>query len=232
MAVPAILMSVAGGLLSGLVQKVIGSSQQSKAASQTLGKEDFLKLLTTQLSNQDPLNPISNEAFIAQTAQFSSLEQLQNMNKTLEQLLAQSGGTGATSTAALLGRTVTVNGSPVTWDGLKAVPLAYRLPASASTVALQVRDASGTAVRTISLGPTGAGPHQAVFDGLDDQGRRLPAGAYTYQVVAMDKNGIAIPGATTGGGLVTGIGLDSGQVMLVVGSQQIPVSSVVGIATG
>jgi len=50
--------------------------------------------------------------------------------------------------------------------------------------------------------------------------------------VAMDKNGIAIPGATTGGGLVTGIGLDSGQVMLVVGSQQIPVSSVVGIATG
>ena len=232
MAIPAILMSVAGGVLSGLAQSATSSSQQTKTASQTLGKDDFLKLLTTQLQNQDPLNPISNENFIAQTAQFSSLEQLQNMNNVLQQLLALNGGNGVTGSAPLLGRMVSVNGSAVPLDGTQPVSLAYRLPSGATTVALQVLNASGTSVRTIPLGSQAAGPHQVAFNGLDDQGRRLTTGSYTYQVVALDQTGRAIPGATTGGGQVTGISMDNGQVMLLVGSERVPLASVVGIMAG
>jgi flagellar basal-body rod modification protein FlgD len=232
MAIPAILMSVAGGVLSSLAQSATSSSQQTKPASQTLGKDDFLKLLTTQLQNQDPLNPISNEDFIAQTAQFSSLEQLQNMNGTLQQLLAQSGGNGVTASAPLLGRTVSVNGSAVPLDGSQPVSLAYQLPAGAATAALQVLNASGTSVRTIRLGSQAAGSHQAGFDGLDDQGRRLTPGSYTYQVIALDQSGRAVSGAATGGGQVTGISMDSGQVMLLVGSERVPLTSVVAITAG
>ena len=232
MVVPAILMSVAGGVLSGLAQSATSSSQQTKTASQALGKDDFLKLLTTQLQNQDPLNPITNEDFIAQTAQFSSLEQLQNMNSTLQQLLAQSGGNGVTASAPLLGRTVSVNGSAVPLDGSQPATLAFRLSSGASTVALQILNASGTAVRTISLGAQGAGSYQVAFDGMNDQGQRLTPGSYTYKVVTLDQYGSAVPGASTGGGQVTGISMDNGQVMLLVGSERVPLTSVVAITAG
>jgi flagellar basal-body rod modification protein FlgD len=154
------------------------------------------------------------------------------MNNTLQQLLAQSGGNGVTSSAPLLGRTVSVNGSAVPLDGSQPVSLAYRLPAGASTVALQVLNASGTSVRTIPLGTQAAGPHQAAFNGLDDQGRLLTPGSYTYQVVALDQTGRAVSGATTGGGQVTGISMDNGQVMLLVGSERVPLTSVVAITAG
>lgn len=63
-------------------------SQTRKTGSDILGKDDFLKILMTQLQNQDPMNPMQDKDFIAQMATFSSLEQMTNMNKTMEKLLA------------------------------------------------------------------------------------------------------------------------------------------------
>lgn len=71
--------------LSEIVNSSTNSTGQQKQSNQTLGKDDFLKLLVTQLKNQDPLKPMEDREFIAQTAQFSSLEQIQNLNKTLEE---------------------------------------------------------------------------------------------------------------------------------------------------
>lgn len=234
MAVPAIVMSVLGGVLSGVIQKAIaGSGETSAQAGEALDKEDFLRLLTAQLRNQDPLNPLPNADFLAQTAQFSSLEQLQNMNKTLERLAAQSGSSsGPTAASALLGRVVTVNGSAVNLETGRPAGMSYLLPASASSVYLQVQDASGSAVRTLSLGAQGSGQHQASFDGMDDAGRRLPAGTYTYRVAALDRNSSLLPGAVTGGGPVTGISVENGQVMLLIGSERVPLASVVGVTAG
>lgn len=233
MAVPAIVMSVVGGVLSGMIQKAIaGSGETSAQAEETLDKEDFLRLLTTQLRNQDPLNPLPNTEFVAQTAQFSSLEQLQNMNKTLERLAAQSGSSGPTAASALLGRVVTVNGSAVNLETGRLASMSYLLPASASSVYLQVQDASGNIVRTLSLGAQGGGQHQASFDGVDDAGRRLPAGTYTYRVAAMDRNASVLPGAVTGGGPVTGITVENGQIMLLIGTERVPLASVVGVTAG
>ena len=180
MPIPAILATVGGAVVSGLLQGVTGSSTESATASSTLGKDEFLRLLVAQLKNQDPLNPMDNSQFVAQTAQFSSLEQFQNMNKTLDKLAAaQSGNGGAVGASALLGKTVTVNGSPLALDGTRSATLAYALPTAANSVAIRVFDASGTAVRTMVVGQQGGGTHQAAFDGLDDNGRRLSAGAYT-----------------------------------------------------
>ncbi len=230
MPIPAILASVGGALISGLIQGVTSSSTPSATASSTLGKDDFLRLLVAQLKNQDPLNPMDNSQFVAQTAQFSSLEQLQNMNKTLDKLAAaQSGNGGAVGASALLGKTVTVNGSPVALDGTRSATLAYALPAAATSVAIRVYDESGTAVRTMVVGQQGGGTHQAVFDGLDDNGRRLSAGAYTYQVAAADATGRALSGVYTGGGQVTGINLEGSTVMLMLGNQRVPLSSLVSV---
>lgn len=230
MVIPAILMSVAGGVLSGVIQKAIeGSGATEAVAPQTLDKDDFLRLLTAQLRNQDPLNPVSNTEFLAQTAQFSTLEQLQNMNKTLERLLAQAGGAGPASAAALLGRGVTVNGSPLNLEGGRPAGLQYSLPTSATSVFLQVEDEKGNPVRTIGLGQQGAGPHEVIFDGLDEQGRRLASGTYTYRVLAINGAGTAVPGAITGGGVVTGINVENGQLVLLLGEQRVPLTSVIGL---
>ena len=232
MPIPAILATVGGAVVSGLLQGVTGSSTESATASSTLGKDEFLRLLVAQLKNQDPLNPMDNSQFVAQTAQFSSLEQLQNMNKTLDRLAANSGNGGAASASALLGKTVTVNGSPIALDGTRSATLAYALPAAATSVAIRVCDESGKAVRTMVVGQQGGGTHQVAFDGLDDDGRRVPAGAYTYQVAAADATGRALPGVYTGGGQVTGINVEGNTVMLLLGNQRVPLTSVVNVMAG
>ncbi len=230
--IPAILMSAAGSVLSGVIQNAMASTGATEGTSQTLGKEDFLRLLTTQLRNQDPLNPLSNTEFVAQTAQFSSLEQLQNMNKTMEQLIAQLSSNGPVGAAALLGRVVAVNGSPVSLEAGEPVSLNYRLPASAASVAVQVQDEVGNLVRTIRLGQQGGGSHQISFDGLDDSGRPLASGTYTYRVQALDGTGRSIPGAVTLERQVTGISVEGSQLVLSLGDVRVPLSSVVGITAG
>jgi flagellar basal-body rod modification protein FlgD len=233
MPIPAILMSVAGGLLSGLAQKALSSSSEAvSASSSTLGKDDFLRLLTTQLSNQDPLNPMSSTDFVAQTAQFTSLEQLQNMNSTMQQLVTQLGGSGFASAAPLLGRTVSVNGSPISLEAGQTASLAYQLPTSASSVYLQVQDASGNAVRTLSLGQQDGGIHQVTFDGLDDAGKPLPSGSYIYKVVAADGAGQPLSNVITGAGQVSGINMENGQLVLQIGNARVPLASVVGVMAG
>ena len=232
MPIPAILASVGGAMVSGLVQGAAGSSAPAQPASQALGKDDFLRLLVAQLQNQDPLNPMDNSQFVAQTAQFSSLEQMQNMNKTLERLAAQAGGGGTASASALLGKTVTVNGSSLTLDGSRPATLAYALPTGAAAVAVRVLDESGKAVRTLVVGQQGAGTHQMVLDGLDDGGQQLRAGTYSYQVVATDATGRAVPGVYTGGGKVTGINVEGNTLMLLLGNQRVPLTSVVSVMAG
>jgi flagellar basal-body rod modification protein FlgD len=231
MPIPAILATVAAGAVSSLVQKAFGSTSETTTSSQTMGKDDFMKLMLAQLQNQDPMNPMDNTAFVAQTAQFTSLEQLQSINKTLQGLASQSGNGGVASASALLGKTVTVNGSPLTLDGSNSAPVAYGLSGPASAVVVRVQDAAGNVVRTLTTGQQGQGVHQVSFDGLADAGTKLPAGAYTFQVGAVNSAGNAIT-AYTGAGAVTGVSMQGGTLMLQVGSQIVPLSSVVGVMGG
>jgi len=230
MPIPAILATVAAGVVSSLVQKAFGStSETTPTASETMGKDDFMKLMLAQLKNQDPMNPMDNTAFVAQTAQFTSLEQLQSINKTLQGLASQPGNGGVATASALLGKTVTVNGSPLVLDGSKPTTLAYSLSRPASAVVVRVQDAGGNVVRTITAGQQWQGLHQLSFDGLAEDGRKLPAGAYTYQVGAADSAGNLIPGVYTGVGSVTGVSMQGGMLMVQVGNQILPLSSVVGV---
>ncbi len=80
------------------------------AATQALGKDDFLKLLTAQLSNQDPLQPVDNQAFIAQLSQFSSLEQLQGVSARLDTLILATSSETQLGTASLVGKTISYHG--------------------------------------------------------------------------------------------------------------------------
>lgn len=195
-----------------------------------LGKDAFLKFLIAQLRNQNPLNPVQGTDFIAQTAQFSSLEQLQQINQSLAQLAASSAGADRASLDAVLasgyiGKVVTANGTLIEQGGGSPATLRYSLP-SAASVQIQIRDLQDALVRTITLGPQPAGQRQLSFDGLGDDGRPLPPGRYVYKVAATDATGGSIAGASTASGQVTSISFEGTEPLLMVGGSLIPLSAV------
>ena len=159
-----------------------------------LGKDDFLKLLTVQLRYQDPLNPMENTEFIAQMAQFSSLEQLQNMNQTME----RSQGAEAELQAAfknnlvtsLVGKAVEVPTQEVAYDG-ETTEVAYRLGPQARSASLQILDARGQLVRELEL-DTSQAYNTVEWDGKSVSGDKVPKGVYLAVVTAAGPGGVPV----------------------------------------
>ena len=171
-----------------------GAQAQAASAQNQLGKDDFLKLLTVQLRYQDPLNPMENTEFIAQMAQFSSLEQLQNMNQSM----AQSQGSEAELHAAfknnlvtsLVGKSVEVPTQEVAYDGQDA-EVAYRLGERARSAALRILDARGQLVRQLEL-DTSQAYGTIEWDGKSESGDKVPEGAYLAVVAAEGPGGVPV----------------------------------------
>jgi flagellar basal-body rod modification protein FlgD len=157
------------------------SSAPSQPGGATLGKQDFLKLLITQLRNQDPLNPLDQNQFLAQTAQFTSLENLQNISTQLTEMKALAQGQALTQGASLLGKTATSMGRDVTLgtDGA-TLPLLVTTP---GPVQLQILDAQGALVRTLATSTDAPGVYTVPWDGFDNGGQSVAPGVYHYRVV-------------------------------------------------
>jgi flagellar basal-body rod modification protein FlgD len=171
-----------------------GDQAQVENSRAHLGKDDFLQLLTVQLRYQDPLNPMENTEFVAQMAQFSSLEQLQNMNQTME----RSQGAEAELQAAfknnlvtsLVGKAVEVPTQEVAYDG-ETTEVAYRLGPQARSASLQILDARGQLVRELEL-DTSQAYNTVEWDGKSVSGDKVPKGAYLAVVTAAGPGGVPV----------------------------------------
>jgi flagellar basal-body rod modification protein FlgD len=156
-----------------------------------LGKEAFLKLLTVQLKNQDPLEPVKNEAFVAQLAQFSSLEQLQNINTTLADGSKNGTASDARTVAAvsnntavsLIGKQVEFAADTVNLPESGPAPITYNLDGSADRVTADITDALGKHVRSITLHPAGL-QGLMLWDGKTDDGVQVRPGTYRVSLTA------------------------------------------------
>lgn len=181
------------GALSPSNPTAAGAAAEAAPAS-AANEQRFLKLLVTQLKNQDPLNPMENAQLTSQLAQMSTVSGIEKMNATLQTMLAQSSAGQMMQAAGMVGRwALTPAGSLPAGEGPAA--FAVELPSSAASVQVLVTDAAGTVVRTIDLGAQPGGLHDAAWDRLDDAGRPAPAGAYQVRVVAA--NGSApVPAST------------------------------------
>lgn len=210
-----------------------GSLAQALGGNDALGREAFLKLLVAQLQHQDPLNPQDNHEFVAQLAQFSSLEQTIGINDRLDQLAMQSQGLQNTETVSLVGKEVTVKGNIVTLNGQGSpVPVNFTTEAASASSEVVVRDQNGRVVRTIHVGPRAAGTVQVTWDGRDDTGLAQPAGAYQITVSAKnDADGaVVVTQQTTGS--VESVSFDKGFPVLTLDNGiSVPVSDLVRVAT-
>lgn len=156
----------------------------SKTASSADTEQRFLKLLVTQLNNQDPLNPLDNAQLTSQLAQMSTVSGIEKLNSAFQSMLAQSGSSQVLQSASMIGRTVLVPGSELALKKGTDVPFAVEMPQSADAVKVTVTNAAGNTVRSFDLGSLPQGVKTLSWDGLNDTGASVADGSYTVNVVA------------------------------------------------
>lgn len=215
--------------INGLASTSAGViSSTTPHGSTALGKDEFLKLLMAQLANQDPTAPTDNQAFIAQLAQFSSLEQAQATNSKLDSLLLAGASANQTSAASFIGKNVLYKSSSVALTESGATILG-ELSKPAATVTATITDASGKEVRTIELTNIASGPLAIPWNGQTDAGTRLPNGTYAVALEAKDARGQSVTVQSQGRAQVTGVSYAQGYAQLIVNHLPISMSDIVEV---
>lgn len=192
-------------------------------ASGTIDREDFLALLVAQLQNQDPLNPLESAEFSSQLAQFSSLEQLMQINDGIEALKGASTGGGDLDALGLLGHQVrAASGEVEVSDGAHS-DLSFELGASGA-VEVEI-STGGVSLGSFSLGERSAGTHSLALSDLDGL-PPLSDGSYTVTVRSIGNGGLVETVPTFVLGQVTGVDLNDGNPALLLGGRRISLSDV------
>ncbi len=196
------------------------ASSGSSASSTTGLASDFntfLNLLTTQLQNQDPTDPVDSNQFTQQLVEFAGVQQQVQTNTLLQSLLTQAQGSQIGAASSYIGTTVEATGDQV---GLTngAGNFGYTLASAATTVNVTIKDSSGNTVFT-GTGNTAAGQNLVQWDGKNSvTGATEPDGTYTVSVTATDATGKAITATPFEVGTVTSASVSNGTVMLNLGN--------------
>jgi flagellar basal-body rod modification protein FlgD len=215
----------------------VSSSSASPAGTPTtatgndskLGKDAFVRLLLTQLQSQDPTEPQKNEAFIAQLAQFTTIELMEKQSGHLESLLVAQAAGNQTAVSGLVGKDVAFSADTITTKTAgEPRDLSVQLPSAANNVLVSVLDEKGNVLRTMQIGPRAAGKSDFSFDGMDSKGNPLPPGKYTLKLVA-DQNKTAVVGSILQSGSVTGVSFLEGVAQLIVNGERISLPDVLEI---
>jgi flagellar basal-body rod modification protein FlgD len=210
------------------------NSSTTQATKSTMGKDDFLKLLVQQLQHQDPMNPMDGSDFAAQLAQFSSVEQLANINSSLTQSLSANQVLSQSINNALstgvIGKEVRATSNTFTVNAPGSVNLGYTLPSTAASVKISIADASGHVVRTVDGVSLVKGDASIVWDGKNDAGDDVGTGKYTFSIDAKDVNGKALTAASFVEGKVSSVRFRADGTVFVINGVEVPLSKVLEIS--
>ncbi len=192
--------------------------------------DQFLQILTAQLQNQSPLEPMDANEFTNQLVQFSSVEQAIKTNDSLESLIALSASNEATSLVGYLGQNITAEGSATTLQNGAAT---WQLNASdyASDTQITIRNAAGSIVYT-DEGTLEPGETNYVWDGTTNDGGTAPDGLYGITVEARDGDGSIVDVSTAISGQVTGVDFKTFPSALLVGDTRVPITSLTAVELG
>ncbi len=191
-----------------------------------LGKDDFMKLMSAQLKYQDPVSPMKNEQMAAQLAQFSALEQMMNVNSTLEKMVSGQKPSEHMMAASLIGKRVTTDKTHFQLEKGEAPEIGFALPDDATSVNVAVVSAKGEVVREFELGEMQKGQQSVRWDGKNGKGQDQPIGEYSYKISAMDSMGKPMNMKVDSAGIVTGVTFEGGKSLLIVDGKKIPIESV------
>lgn len=208
--------------LENIVSQTGATATQSQTSNmKSVGKDEFMKLLLAQLKNQDPLKPMDGTDFAAQLAQFSSLEQLKNLNTTLETQSVNQMTLGYAQSVNMIGKeAVTNSGNTVTANG-QTTELNYSLAKDAQTVTISIRDKDGKLVKSWDESARTAGMNSATWDCSG-----VEKGDYFYQIAARDSSGAPVAAETMTTGVVTAVHFRSNQILVTLNGREVPLSAI------
>jgi flagellar basal-body rod modification protein FlgD len=186
-----------------------GADKASK--NDVLGKDAFLKLLVVQLQNQDPLNPLDDKEFIAQLAQFSSLEQMTNISDGIKSLTDKTAQQDMLSAVNYIGKDVTASGSSMTKYDNFVTPVYFTLSGTAAQVYANVYDENRNLVRTEKFTSMQAGEFAFTWDGTDYNGKPVNNGQYNVYFAAESPTGAAVLVDTEVSGTITALEQGNGE---------------------
>ena len=198
---------------TGITTTAAAAEAAMTAKSSSMGQSDFLTLFTTQLKNQDPLDPVKNEAFVAQLAQFSQLEATTNMSATLKNFVDSQEGQNIVTGASLIGKTMSVPDAPAVLSGGKPIKGTISLPNGADGVKIQVLNDKGVLVATNILGSQRMGDMSFYWNGADDHGAPLPDGTYRFVASAVSQ-GLTSQRPVSTAAMITGVSQDASKTTL------------------
>lgn len=216
--------------VSAVTDAASGAAAMKKATG--MNKDDFLKLFVTQLQNQDPLKPQDGSQFIAQLAQLTQVEQAYNTNSNLQAMITAQNNAATFYAVSFIGKEVLTTGSQVALTAGAQPVLNYRMPQGAEQVSVDIKDANGKVVRTLTTGQTAPGDASIPWDGKDSQNLPLPAGTYSFAVTGVDAGGNKVQGVPLMLGRVDSLKLDGSNPVLTVGGMDVPLTSVLKVTGG
>ena len=159
--------------------------EASKKTKEDMGKQEFLTLFTAQLQNQNPLEPVKNEAFVAQLAQFSQLEALTNMQGSLDKFVTSMSSERMLGSASLIGKKVAVTDTPTQLTSGGVIDGSIDLPMGASGIQVSVFDSQGRLVQELIAGPQLPGTTPISWNGKDAAENPVPSGLYRLSAKAV-----------------------------------------------
>lgn len=189
--------------------------------------DQFLQILTAQLRNQSPLEPMDANSFTEQLVQFSSVEQAIKTNDSLTTLIALSASNEATSLVGYLGKSITAEGAATTLSDGQATWSLNASQAAADTT-MTIRNSAGTIVYS-DEGSLAAGQTDYTWDGTTNDATIAPDGLYSITVEARDSAGDLVDVSTEISGQVTGVDFESFPSALLVGETRVPITSLTAV---
>ncbi len=208
------------------INTAVNQQRQTSATVASLAEDftQFLTLLTTQLQNQDPLNPMDTSEFTNQLVQFSQVEQQINSNQKLDSLVQLGVSNAFGSALGYVGLDISYLSSEFNFNGETPVTIDYALSESARASRLFILDETGDVVYSEEA-ETGAGAHQFIWDGTSDGGFQLEPGTYQVRIDASDDDDV-VETSTVVSGRVDGVETQDGQIFMLVGERAVPLSNV------
>lgn len=203
------------------------SKKMRTVGNNELGKDAFMKLMLAQMKNQDPTNPMQSHEMAAQLAQFTSLEQLNNINTTLEGMSQAQAPNSNYQALAFIGKKVSGDSAKITRSkGDTKHAFNFELMNDASTIQVKVKDAGGNVVRKMDIANLKKGQNSIEWNGLDENGAPVRAGEYKFEIDAKSSQGTRVYAKTAFSGRITGLNYGSGGPILLVGDQSIKLTDV------
>ncbi|MFZ9103183.1 MAG: flagellar hook assembly protein FlgD [Burkholderiaceae bacterium] len=169
-----------GGNATGTSGNAVDATSTSDLQS------NFLRMLTVQLQNQDPMNPMESAEMTSQLAQLNMVDGIGSMNKNLTSLIAQMQAADFMSQAGTVGKSALVEGSEMSYDGQSLMVMASNFASPVTSAVANVYDAAGNLILKTEMGPQTSGIKHFYWDGIDSNGQQVAAGNYRVEVVGKD----------------------------------------------